>query len=72
MKKLLISIISFSSIMFSSCGYKSTREATNNPYIYVEKIGNHEYLIYKCGYAGGICHYEDCKYCNEITDKNNK
>lgn len=71
MKKLLILIISFSSIMFSSCEYKSTRETTNNPNIYVDKIGNHEYLIYQYCDAGGICHYEDCKYCNEINNIQN-
>jgi hypothetical protein len=26
-------------------------------------IGNHEYLYYRSGYAGSLCHYADCKYC---------
>lgn len=29
----------------------------------IVKIGNHEYLYYRSGYAGSICHYADCKYC---------
>jgi hypothetical protein len=35
----------------------------------IVKIGNHEYLYYRSGYAGSICHYADCEYCNKRGNK---
>ena len=35
----------------------------------VVKIGNHEYLYFKAGYAGSVCHYPDCEYCNKLGNK---
>ena len=38
-------------------------------YCDVIKIGNHEYLHYHAGYAGSVCHYPDCEYCNKRNNK---
>lgn len=28
------------------------------------KINHHEYIFYDSRYQAGLCHYEDCEYCN--------
>ena len=36
-----------------------------NSVCHIVKIGNHEYLYFHSGYAGSVCHYPDCEYCNK-------
>ncbi len=35
----------------------------------IVKIGDHEYLHFHAGYAGSVCHYPDCEYCNKRGNK---
>ena len=78
MKKFLICMI----CLFTLIGCKhiedkdrlSTSDAVTVAYIdgrplRLVTIGNHEYLYTESTYVFGICHYGDCKYCNNNTDK---
>lgn len=60
MKKRLF-LITLPMLLLASCT-NSTVE-TNDARVSVRTVGNHQYLFYHAGYAGGVCHYEDCQYC---------
>lgn len=63
MKKIIILLVIFISIM-SACNTDKEQNSVELPYSFtVKTIGNHQYLHYSNGYAGGLCHYEDCDYC---------
>jgi len=71
MKKLIsaLSIISCG-IIFISCNTcnKSQNyiESSNNDITFeIIRINNHQYIVYSGMYQFGICHYEDCDYCNK-------
>jgi uncharacterized protein YcfL len=68
MKKLLLILT-----LFVCCGCSSNTEQqqsekvidiSNDQRFEVVRIGNHQYILYRTGYKGGICHYQDCDYCH--------
>lgn len=44
---------------------KKSRVSDNNSNFTIHTIGKHEYIVYHCYNAGGLCHKEDCKFCEE-------
>ena len=68
MKKLISALsIILCSIIFISCNKSQNYiESSNDDRRFkIIKINNHQYIVYNGLYQFGICHYEDCDYCNK-------
>ena len=68
MKKLISALsIILCSIIFISCNKSQNYiESSNDDRRFkIIKINNHQYIVYNDLYQFGICHYEDCDYCNK-------
>ena len=66
MKKRLF-LIALPMLLLASCTKSESEIETDDAYVSIRTVGNHQYLFYHAAYKGGVCHYEDCDYC-----KNNK
>ena len=60
MKKIVVLLFT---LMLSGCRYEKI-EPGGTYGVTVFRHGNHQYIFVKHYEAGGLCHYEDCDYCN--------
>ncbi len=65
---VIVVLLIFFSLIFGlgSCALdKEHNESDNNSSFYIHTVGKHEYIVYHNYNAAGLCHKEDCKFCEE-------
>lgn len=65
---VVVVVLLFFAFIFglASCAIdKEPTKEDNNSNFYIHTVGKHEYIVYHNYSAGGLCHKEDCKFCEE-------